>query len=445
MHRQLTDTEQSQPKPDGRIPWKRVVIVAAAVIVGLQWIRIAAKPRGDFLLHWELGRRLAAGEFIYERGLDHPYPPFWGLAHAPLSVVSMPVAQTLLFPLFLISAAGLLWALRRLSQDHLPLSRDATFWVAAAALALGSRFLVRDMLECGVNLMLVALSWCAVYLWTRHRDWLAGITLGLAMALKCTPTLFLAYFVWKRQWKVAAATTAAAATFTLSPMLWMGPVEYARAGQFWFERAWRGVGEEDPSQGVLGPEPLQNVSLRPSLARFLMHLPEGHAGRIEHPFYVDFANLSPRTAGFVIKAVLLLLLAGLAWKSRKPVTDRRDPAVLWECAAASLLILLYSPITWGQHCVGVVPAFYLLTRRWAVGHSMPAGTRAVLAVYVILVLGMNRSLIGKQWSWLLDSYHVQTWCIVGLLALTAACHQSQPAHAVQSGTPEDDAKPRRAA
>ncbi len=45
----------------------------------------------------------------------------------------------------------------------------------------------------------------------------------------------------------------------------------------------------------MGPEPLQNLSLRPSLARFLMHLPEGHAGRIEHPFHVDFANLSPRT------------------------------------------------------------------------------------------------------------------------------------------------------
>ena len=36
--------------------------------------------------------------------------------------------------------------------------------------------------------------------------------------------------------------------------------------------------------------------------------------------------------------------------------------MVWEGAVISLLILLYSPVTWKQHCVGVLPALYLVCR-----------------------------------------------------------------------------------
>jgi hypothetical protein len=41
---------------------------------------------------------MMAGEYIYAGDLDYPYPPFWGLAHAPLTVFSRHTAQVVAFP-----------------------------------------------------------------------------------------------------------------------------------------------------------------------------------------------------------------------------------------------------------------------------------------------------------------------------------------------------------
>ena len=54
-----------------------------------------------------------------------------------------------------------------------------------------------------------------------------------------------------------------------------------------------------------------------------------------------------------------MLLAYIAWRFRRPASERHDDTILWEGAVVSLLILLYSPLTWRQHCVAVLPAFYL--------------------------------------------------------------------------------------
>lgn len=406
--------------PERQRLWQRVALAVGAAVVLIQGAHLLVRPRGDFQLHWELGRRLAAGEFIYEGGHDSPYLPFWGLVHAPLTVLPVQAAQLCLFPLVLVSLWGLLHVLRRLTSRDLPLSPDQEFWMTAVALLLSSRFLVRDMFECGVNLALVALSWLAVLCWVHRREWLGGIVLGLATALKCTPALFLAWFVWKRQWKMSAITLAATAAFTLSPALWMGPAEYARSMQFWYGQSLMGATSENPAIGPLGQEPLQNISLRPALGRFLTHLPADHMARLDHPLYFDFVNLPAEQAGFVARMLILALVATAAWFGRHAIPRRDDAGVYWECAGVSLLILLLSPITWGQHCVGVLPAFYVISRTWWAGRPLPRGTSTVIAGYALLILVLNRAVIGKELTYLLDSYRITTWCLLALVAVAIA-------------------------
>src|SRR5262249_35204365 len=47
----------------------------------------------------------------------------------------------------------------------------------------------------------------------RGRDFWAGVLLGLAIACKVTPALFLPYFLWKRSWKVLAGAAVGLALF----------------------------------------------------------------------------------------------------------------------------------------------------------------------------------------------------------------------------------------
>lgn len=411
---------------------KRAVVATFFVVAGIQWARLVHKPDGDFHLHWELGRRMAAGEYLYAHGTDAPYPPFWGLAHLPLSVFSDHWGQVVAFPLFFVAFGTLLWSLRRLTEQGIPLTKDAAFWAAAAAVALCSRYLVRDMVEVGVNLFLVAMSYLGVWLWTERKEWWGGISLGLAMALKCTPSLFLVWFLYKRQWKMALTTTVAATAFTVSPALVMGPAEFARIFAEWAGRVVKGVAADDPTHGVLGEEAFQNMNLKLALARYLTTVKTTtYVSRPDHPWYFDALDLPPQTAKRVIQAVLASLLLGVGWIYRHPVTDRKDVGLAWECAGLSLLILLYSPITWGQHCVGLLPALYLVCRRRASGVVFGRWEAAMLGGYVTLVLVLNRGFLGKDLARLLVSYRVTTISIVMMLIITMAARRRLTAAAAE--------------
>jgi hypothetical protein len=395
-------------------------------------VRVILRPHGDFALHWNFGARLMAGAYLYRGGMHAPYPPFWAVASAPLTILPMPVMRAVLYPFGLVPLVALLLLLRGLTKRHFRLEGSRGFWATALALVLSSRFLIRELPDNGTNLTLVALAWGAVFLWVRGRDGLGGACLGLAIALKCTPALFLAYFAWKRQWRIVVSTVAAAGAFTLSPVLVMGPQRYAEHMAAWMARCWRGVGEANPMMGVLGDEEVKNVSLRPGLARFLMRVPPSHKGYIAHPWHVDFLDLPPPVAGTIIKAALLGLLIGMAWALRHPIKRRDQESVLWECAIVSVLLLLFSPITWRQHCVGVIPAFYLIAHAAMARGGLPRWMIRTLAAYVVLVLVLDRGVVGRELTLLLDSYSVTTWSLLALLAVAlggrahAACEETSP-------------------
>ena len=398
---------------------RSLVTGLAAVVVLVQWIATMLKPRGDFSQHWEFGRRFLAGEYLYAGGLDVPYPPFLAMAYAPLSLLPLRVAKPVLFVFAIAALTAVVWILNTLSKRSLPLSHERLFWVVAATLLVASRFVLRDFADAGQNLVLLGLTWCGIYLWSLGRTVLAGASLGLAIALKCTPALFVLYFAWKRQWKVAGTALLFALTFTLAPAL--GQTSYAAHMQTWFDTVAQGVLQSNPSIGVLGPEELQNKSLHPALARYLMHLPPEHPGRFQGAGYVDFLNLPPRVAGIIIKVVMLFLLAAIAWLFRRPLDRRDDPALAWECAAVSLLMLLYSPITWGQHCVATIPALYLVIRSIATGHKFSHWMVWTLGLVGFLLLIANRSILGRDLSLLLESYHFLTLSVMALLIVVLSC------------------------
>lgn len=410
-----------------RLRW--VPITCGGIAFAFYWIQIIFRPRGDFPRHWEFGRRILAGEFIYGGGLNVVYPPFWAFAHAPLALVGSHIAQVVVYPLAPLAIAALLWILNQLTKDPLPLDDHRLFWSTSLAIFLASNFLLRDLPEIGVNTALVALSWLAIFLWSRQRDVLAGASLGLAIALKCTPLLFVAYFALKRQWKFVLASLVFFALFTLSPIVLQGPDAYNYAMRTWTETVVGGLTDPDPSRSVLGQDKVGNLSLRPALARYLMHLPYGHLGRPETsdnpdqshgpptPLYIHFGNVSPFWAGWIVKTTMVTLLLAIGWFFRGIITYRKDLSIIWECAGVSLLILLFSPLTWRQHCVGVLPALYLICRGGFAGHSIPKWIVGAVIMYGFVNIGLNREFLGKDLSRLLDSYHIKT---LGIILLTIA-------------------------
>jgi hypothetical protein len=372
----------------------RVLIVAFVGLFLANWARVIARPVGDFALHWRFGERFARGAWLYEGGMHKPYPPAWALASSVLTVGPMPVVRAALYPLGLAPLVALLWMLHRMTAARLPLDRERAAWAAGLGVVLASRFVIRELPECGANLTIVALAWAGIFLWWRGREGAGAVALGLSIALKCTPALFVAYLAWKRQWRMAGLTVAAAIGFAVLPIVRMGPESYAHHVGFWMRNAAKGLTAASPIWGVLDDEKLQNVSLRPALGRLLVESPPGHASHVSHPLRVPAVGLAPEAAGWIVRLASVALVVAVAIALGRGV-DRTDGLVVArEAAAVSVLMLLLSPITWRQHCVAAVPAAYLIAREWlAVGP--PARWRVrLLAAYVVLVLALVRGVVG---------------------------------------------------
>jgi len=413
---------------------KAVVVGLALVLIIARFVPLLSKPRGDFDLHYGLGMRLVAGKFLYGPGFDRVYPPFWAFVHAPFTFFDLHRVMIALFPLGVAVMVGLVFLLKAMADRVWPLPSDAVFWSSALAILLAAPFLHRDLVELGVNTLLVLLTWVGIYLWTRGRDVLGGVPIGMAAALKCTPVAFVAYFFWKRQWKIAISGSVATIFFTLLPMTVMGVHNFFYTEKYWLrEVVWSGVSDPDPSRTVLGPDRVGNLSLRTALARYLVHLPYGNPGRPEtpvdvmipneppEPLYFDVLALPPATAGRVVKVILLVIAAWTAWLFRHSVKDHGDPRVLWECAAVSIAILLYSPLTWAQHCPGVLPALYFMFRAAFAGERLPRGVDGVLIAFFIIICVLERGMVGGRWSGLMDAYHVRNFALLALFWATVRC------------------------
>ena len=402
---------------------KRWALFVVFLVVASQWVRLVFSQEGDFRLHWNFGQRLLLGEFLYLNGVHTPYPPLWGLWCVPTTLLPLWTSWLVWYPIGLVWGGALIWALvEGLRRAGLTPGRNAasdhTFWTVMLGLALGSRYVIRELPENGVNLMIVALTWLGLTAWRRGCDLKGGAALGLAVALKCTPLIFVVYLAWRRQVRVAAIAVGVAVLASLAPLPFQGVASYLDHWRTWSQVNLTGMSRSDPNLGPLGEATVQNHAFRPTLGRFLTRLPQGHAGRLDHPWEPRGLGLDPPFAGRLIDLTVLATGIGFLVRFRGPIARRDSAAVLAQLAALGAAALLLSPITWKQHAVGLLPALFLASavmldpaRRSALRLGM--GTILVVGFHVAGVLILDRGVIGRTWSYVLDSWGVVTLSWVG--------------------------------
>jgi hypothetical protein len=287
-----------------------------------------------------------------------------------------------------------------------------------ATLILGVHYLIRDLDDGGPNLILLSILLGGMYCVWQGRDKLGASWLGLAIAVKLTPGLFLPFLLWKRKWRLLAYTTAATLFWIVLPAIWMGPSSWLRHQQEWNKVA-ISVFHDSPDLGRDGNEQrVQNQALKPALLRYLTTYPSGHPLRLEEAGYVDFLNWPLGLANRVATGMLLVAGAIFWWYTRRPWHPSSSRIMFGETAALLLLMLLFSPVTWLQHFVFALPAIY-----WVVAEQQkkPRGTtKWGIAAFAILALFLNRAFLGRHIYLLLLSYHSHTLSLLLLLAMILA-------------------------
>ncbi|MEJ7648030.1 MAG: glycosyltransferase 87 family protein [Nakamurella sp.] len=311
-----------------------VLFVAIAVSMLNYFLRGPNHDQYDLRIYYSAVTFWLDGNSLYDYAQPDPvnvslgftYPPIAAILMAPMAWIPVGVVVVLHFVMLIACSALLTWLYLR---QYWPLRPFQLFIVTGVVCALG--FLLQPIAQNigfgQVNLLLAALVVVDVLvLGGRGSRWF-GVGIGLAMALKLTPGIFLLLLVLDRRWRglLTAIGSAAAVIAVGFAINWSDSVRYYTA-LIW----------ESDRVGFLD-NPV-NQSWNGTLAR--LTAPE-----------------QPSRALWLLGALLLVALGAVRIRRALRADDLVAALTLTGFVGA-----LVSPVTWVHHIVWLMPAAIVLYR-----------------------------------------------------------------------------------
>jgi alpha-1,2-mannosyltransferase len=281
---------------------------------------------------WLDGRSLYAEGVMFQTrgGLDLPftYPPLAAVAFSPFALLSLEAASVAITVTTLI-LLGVSTVILLTRLDVWP-ATDVTgepawvrrCWLAVAIVAPAVIYLepLRSNFEFGqinVVLMTLVIADCV----PRRTPWPRGALLGIAIALKLTPAVFLLYFLLRRDGRALLVTAASAVLATLAGFA------------FAWRDSWEYWTETVRNTDRIGTATLNtNQNIAGALARL---------GLGEEQRFVLWT------------ALCFAVLAVTVWAARRALRAEQ-PVLALLCVA--MFGLVVSPVSWSHHWVWVLPA-----------------------------------------------------------------------------------------
>ena len=320
------------------VAWRLFQLLTVAALAWAGWRLLGHTPyRIDIEVYrmggqaWLDGRPLYSDGAIFHTaiGLDLPftYPPLAAIAFAPFAWLSLPVASMAITSttLVLLIASTLIVLTRLDVWPHTTVTTEPAWlrrcWLAAAIVAPAVIYLepIRSNFAFGqinVVLMTLVIADCV----PRRTPWPRGMLLGVAIALKLTPAVFLLYFVLRRDGRALLVTAASVVVATLAgfALAWRDSWEY-----------WTDTVRNTDRIGTATLNTNQNIA--GALAR--LGLGEGQR--------------------FVLWTLACFaVLAVTVWAARRAL-QASEPVLALICVA--MFGLVVSPVSWSHHWVWVLP------------------------------------------------------------------------------------------
>ncbi len=388
----------------GRVlTWGLLWLAAAAALGYTAWRLFGHTPyRIDIDIYqmggqaWLDGHPLYRGEVLFHTpiGLNLPftYPPLAAILFSPFAWLHMPAASVAitLLTLALLMVSTMI-VLTRLDVWETSAVLPGPRWlrrlwltvliVAPAAIWLepiDSNFAFGQI---NVVLMTLVIADC----FPRRTPWPRGVLLGLGIALKLTPAVFLLYLVLRRDNRAALTALAsfAAATAVGFALAWGDSWEY-----------WTRTVHHTDRIGAAALNTDQNIA--GGLARL---------GLGEHERFALWVAAS------------LLVLALTVWAKRR-VLRAGEPTLAIICVA--LFGLVVSPVSWSHHWVWMLPAVLVTgalawRRRNAALAAIGAAGVALMAWTPIDLLPKHHETTAAWWRQLAGMSYVW-WALAAIAA-----------------------------
>ena len=284
----------------------------------------------DAIELWRTQGQNPYGVYVTEWKLPFTYPPFAILALLPFSLMNFKAAAFSLLAGSFLATAITTWVAWTRGLRGNQLAFFGRFGIVCLVLGFSGVATRLDPFQSTfdygqVNVMLMVIV-CLDLLIVQGRS--KGVLLGLAIAIKLTPAVFIAYMIWQRNWRSVWTTLATAALVTglAGVILPAASIEYWTQTLFATDRiGWAGF--------------IGNQSLKGAWVRI-------------------FGDGSLATTMWLLSAVAVLALLWRALKERDIADPNERIRAVAALASAALLI---SPISWTHHWVWVLVISVALT------------------------------------------------------------------------------------
>jgi alpha-1,2-mannosyltransferase len=392
------------------VGWRIFQVLSLAGFGYAGWLLLGHTPyRIDIDVYRMGGRAWLDGQPLYADGamfhtlggieLPFTYPPLSAVLFAPFAWLPLSVASALmtLITLVLLVVATVIvltrldvWARSSTVTDPAWLRRT---FVALAVVALAVSHLepLRANFEFGqvnVVLMTLVIADCV----PRRTRWPRGILLGLAIALKLTPAVFLVYFLLRRDTRAALTSVTAfvAATLLGCVLAWRDSWEY-----------WTTTLRDTDRIGNSTLNTNQNIAALLAREQY---------GESTHFLLWTFACFAA--------------LALTVWAGRR-VLRADEPVLALICVA--LFGLVVSPVSWSHHWVWTLPTLVVLSvlawrRRDLALAAVTAVGLALLVWTPIELLPEHREAAASWWRQLLGGSYVW-WALAVIVVAGLAVTQ----------------------
>jgi hypothetical protein len=315
----------------GAVLLRRGILLALLALILFPVAR-GRRDMQDFTVYHTAGARALATEPLYRASDGHyqfKYLPAFALVVAPLSLVSEETGKLIWF-LLTVLAAGIVVG----GPIHLlPGRRRSVRVLAALALLITGKFLVRELVHGQTNVLLTAVVVLALVAVRRGSEMAAGALVCVAVVLKPYAILLMPWLAGSgRRRALAAAATALAGALALPALV------YGWSGNLTLLRDWMATAIDTTPENLRYPE---NISFAAMWHRWI--------------------GPGALTVGLTVATTLVAAIAAAAvWMRRRTVSapDYLDVSLLL------LLVPLLSPQGWEYVLVLGTPAFVLLVDRW---------------------------------------------------------------------------------
>jgi alpha-1,2-mannosyltransferase len=388
------------------VAWRLFQLLTLAAVVWAGWRLLATTPyRIDIDVYRMGGRAWLDGTSLYrdgilfhtEAGLNLPftYPPLAAAVFSPFAWLTLDAASATItvitFALLLVTMQIVVTRLK-VWENSTSISAPAwrrRCWLAAAIVAPATVYLepIRSNFEFGqinVVLMTLVIADCV----PKKTPWPRGLLLGVAIALKLTPAVFLLYFLLRRDTRallvsVASAVVATAIGFLVAPR---------DSWEYWTET----IRDTDR---IGTATYLTNQNIAGTLARLGL-------------------GETPR---FVIWLIACFAVLGLTVWAVRRVLRNHQPVLALICVA--MFGLVVSPVSWSHHWVWALPAVLITGVLGYRYRSIAMGVISLVGVLLmyfapIHLMTEHKETSASLWRQMLGGSYV--WWALALIAVAGS-------------------------